>query len=1200
MSFSKSVKYSLALLTITLNLSGLTFKSRPRPLSLTALAESSSTEQGADGIPLPESGKSIARELSTGETHVCLITLDAGQYLHAVVEQQGIDAGVTLYEPGGRMLVQLDCRHYGPTPISLIAETSGVYRLEVRSLEKEQTRGRYELRVTEIRPAMAKDNHRIAAEKTFAEGEQLLKEWIAESNRRAIDKFNDSLSAWRSVGDRREEALTLKRIGDMYHPLGEHKNALTFYNQALSLVRNLKDHSIESEILNQIGYVYLTLGDNQKALKFCAQTLKLSQATDNRRERARALNNLGEISYGSGKLQQSLEFYRQALSLWRESGDRQGQALTLLNVGYTYSDLARTREAFDFYNQALSFWRIVNNPRGQAATLCALGRLFSRMGESQAALDFFERAMQLVRQVGDPIEEARILGGMAYIYDGLGEKQKALEYYDRALSLFRATNYPNGEGSALFDAGRVHLSLGNNQKALEYHQQAISIFKDIGDHRMEIAELKEIGRVYNAWGDKARALKYYLRARSFYHAEKDLRGEAVTLNLIGRVYEERGQGHKALDCYEKALPLSRKAEHRVGESSTLHNIARVERDRGNLSEARARAEDALRVVESLREKVNSQDLRASYFASVRQQHEFYVDLLMRLHRERPSEGFEVAAFEASERARARSLMETLAAARVGDRRRADPALLEREGSLRKELNERAERRMRLRAGSGQALAEESALGKEMDELTSQLREVEAQVRAGSIEHTASLETQPLGLRAIQERVVDDDTLLLEYSLGEERSYLWAVTKTEALSYELPGRAEIEGAAQRVRALLTAPQPIEGETFAMRQERVKEAEGRYWREAAALGEMLLGQVAERLGEKRLLVVADGALQYIPFGALPAPRRGEGEPVPLMLEHEITSQPSASTLAALRGDAGQRRSGPRGVAVFADPVFERDDARLTGAGGEIVAEAQTGPREGDAHRALRDVGVMGGGGNIPRLFASREEAKAIRDVTPAGANFEAIGFEANRDAASSPELAKYRIIHFATHGALDSERPELSGLVLSLFDEHGRPREGFLRLNDIYNLDLPAELVVLSACNTGLGKDVKGEGLIGLTRGFMHAGAARVLASLWKVDDEATAELMKTFYGEMLREKKSPAAALRAAQSAMWRQKRWRAPYFWAAFVLQGEYSGKIEVGEDAPLISQRQTGAAGAAMLALVLGGGYLLRRKRRNRSPHVH
>jgi CHAT domain-containing protein len=191
-------------------------------------------------------------------------------------------------------------------------------------------------------------------------------------------------------------------------------------------------------------------------------------------------------------------------------------------------------------------------------------------------------------------------------------------------------------------------------------------------------------------------------------------------------------------------------------------------------------------------------------------------------------------------------------------------------------------------------------------------------------------------------------------------------------------------------------------------------------------------------------------------------------------------------------------------------------------------------------------------IPRLPFTRQEAERILAAASAGANLKALDFRANRGTATRAELGRYRYLHFATHGLLDSERPGLSALVLSLFDEEGNPQDGFLRAHEIYNLNLPAELVVLSACQTGLGKEIKGEGMVGLTRGFMYAGAARVVVSLWNVNDKATADLMAKFYQKMLKNGQRPAAALRSAQVEMWRQRQWQAPYYWAAFVLQGEW------------------------------------------------
>jgi CHAT domain-containing protein len=205
-----------------------------------------------------------------------------------------------------------------------------------------------------------------------------------------------------------------------------------------------------------------------------------------------------------------------------------------------------------------------------------------------------------------------------------------------------------------------------------------------------------------------------------------------------------------------------------------------------------------------------------------------------------------------------------------------------------------------------------------------------------------------------------------------------------------------------------------------------------------------------------------------------------------------------------------------------------------------------------RATRDIAQDRNGEGLPRLWYSREEAQGIARNIPTKRRLIALDFDANRNLATSPELGKYRIVHFATHAFLDERYPEATGLVLSLVDQRGRPQQGFLSLADIYNLRLPVDMVVLSACDTGLGKLVQGEGFIGLTRGFMYAGASRVLASLWKVDDAATAAMMTAFYDEMEAKHQVPAVALRNAQQKLLRSTRWKSPYYWAAFELQGDW------------------------------------------------
>jgi CHAT domain-containing protein len=276
-------------------------------------------------------------------------------------------------------------------------------------------------------------------------------------------------------------------------------------------------------------------------------------------------------------------------------------------------------------------------------------------------------------------------------------------------------------------------------------------------------------------------------------------------------------------------------------------------------------------------------------------------------------------------------------------------------------------------------------------------------------------------------------------------------------------------------------------------------------------------------------------------------------PLIVEHEVISLPSASTFAAQRRELSNRKPAPDAVAVLADPVFQTSDERVMSEKGQATAAGQERFTRVASTRLLEHIADNSTGTpSIRRLPFTRREAEQIIAVAPAPISMEALGFKANLATATGPELGRYRYVHFATHGYFDSEHPSLSGLVLSLVDEHGRPQDGFLGANEIYNLKLPAELVVLSACETGLGKEVKGEGLVGLTRGFMYAGAARVVVSLWSVSDQATSELMQRFYKRLLQDKQRPAAAMRAAQVEMLRQPRWQQPYYWAAFTLQGEW------------------------------------------------
>ena len=1156
-------------------------------------------------------GLSVSQEISSGQTHRHNIQLEQDHYLHLTVEAYGVGLRANLSDPDGRKLTETACHYDSPFQLSWIADRPGNYHLEIEACETEERAGSYQVRVEENRPATARDRKHVAAEQLVTEAERLRAEPDAAANRQSVQKYEEARKLWRALNDHTAEAATLRNLGEMLQEQGERQTALRYFKEALANSRRAQATVEESKILNDLGYLQTVMGNYRDALASCARALSLSRANKDLRNEAQALSNMGEAYQDLGEGRKALDHQRAALRIFQDLKDRRRQARALLRAGYSDVMLGEMQEAQAAYQDSLALFRTVRDYHGEAFVLTALGHLYSEMGNKQEALNYYHQAMTLLQQMEDPFLKAELCAGLSYVYYELGEPEKALHYDEQALALYHNMSDLWGEAAVRLFLGTIYHSIGSGQQALDQYKQAAVIIRSISNPRLESYLVEQMGAVYEQLGEKRRALVYYRRALSLSRSGENLRGEASALNRFGHLYESLGQKQEALRYFDQALPLTRTINDRFAESFTIFNIARVQRDLGHLREAREQSEAAISLVESLRINVASQNLRATYLASVHQYYELNIDVLMRLHKQFPDGEFQALALESSERARARSLLDTLKESSGDIRQGVDIALLERERSLQQTLNAKAERQTQMLASQHKE-EEAQALAVEIDKLTTEYDEVKAQIKTTSPRYATITQPQPLSLKEIQQQVLDGETLLLEYALGEEKSYLWAATRDSIYGYELPGRVEIEGAARRVYDLLKAHQPVPGETLAQRQARTAEADAQYWQEAVALSRMLLGPVSKQLGNKRLLIVADGALQYIPFGALMVPgaapqsdtpaqaseAKRASDPVPLIVEHEIVNLPSASTLAVLRRETAQRAPAPNTVAVLADPVFEKDDPRIPS---EFRAQASATAEQREVehtevaalHRAVRDAGVLGDGGSIPRLLASREEAKAIMQVTPAGAGLNAIGFDASRATATSPELSKYRIVHFATHGLLNSEHPELSGVILSLVNQQGEPVNGFLRLHDIYNLNLPADLVVLSACNTGLGKDVKGEGLIGLTRGFMYAGASGVMASLWKVDDEATAELMKHFYREMLKDGLPPAAALRKAQVMMWNQKPWRSPYYWAAFVLQGEYRERIDIG-DHTQSSTRKIVAAGVIVLVFSIGGLYARKRRRRN------
>lgn len=1122
---------------------------------------------------------SIQQEVGGGGSQTYAARLLAGQYVRVLITKQDLKLTTTLYGPDGRPLSDFQSRRYGPSSLSFVADAAGLYRLEVRSLESEPGSRGYQLSVEALRAASAQDSADADACKAFSEAEKLRAEWKEESLREAVRKYGEALTRWQSIPRPQEAVGALESIGETYFTLSDYPQAIAFYQKALAMSRRTgKNTLIEHRILNSLGDVFSHAGRDRQALghfRRIANSYERARPAQRgvaeRREEARALCGMGVIYTSQGDLRLALDYFRRAQDIFTEVGDRGGQALVHLNSFHAHMDSGDSQTASADFEQALALWRATGDRRGEALALMAGGSINALQGKKQLAFEAQQAALNIFRLMGDRLGEALALNGVARAYEELNEMPTALDNYFQALKLYQQNNSWEFECATECAIGRVYRWMGDNERARAHYARSIVLSRKVNRRRLEAYALLEIAIILKSSSHTQQALHQYYKILKLYQSIGDRRGQAKVFNNIGDIFYSSEDKRQALSYYKRALPLTRSAKDLNGEATTLYNVARAERACGQPGAALASIKSALAIIEFLRVQIASPTLRSSYFTSIRNYYGFYIDLLMQLDKERPRQGFAGAALEASESARARALLELLTESKIDIRQGVAPELLERESSLRQLLSAKAQYRTRLLNGRN-ADAESEELEREIRRLIAEYEEVQARIREQSPRYAVLTQPQPLRVEDIQAELSDGQTLLLEYALGEDKSYLWAVDSTSVESYELPGRATVEAAAAEVYKLLTARQSINAGGDAAGQTQIAEADRRYEEQARALSDMLLGPVAGQLGTRRLLIVPDGALQYIPFVALPspsvsgrdeeqspdAPRNESVELVPLVVRHEVINLPSASTLAALRQEISAPPDDWGIVAVLADPVFESDDPRVKTSEHPRPDRGDTDQRTSTLRSALKDKAALGSSLRLP--FTLRE-AEGIMTSIPSGAGMLATGVAADRATAMSAQLRRYQIVHFATHGLIDSERPEFSGIVLSLVDEQGNPKDGFLQLHDIYNLDLSAKLVVLSACDTGLGKDVKGEGLIGLTRGFMYAGSKSVMASLWKVDDRATADLMSHFYRALVKERLPPSAALRWAQVEMWKQSRWRVPYYWAAFVLQGEYSQSIQINRE---------------------------------------
>ncbi|HEU4834923.1 MAG TPA: CHAT domain-containing tetratricopeptide repeat protein [Pyrinomonadaceae bacterium] len=1129
--------------------------------SAPVVAETAASEELQQITP----GTSVSRRIKAGEKETFAVSANENTLLRFSIEKGDLGLTTEVYGPTGVRLLKHVSEQFEIVELSIPADVSGTYKIEIQSREKGNTASDYRLRVDTSNPITLADRKDSEARHIMANAEVLRSMWKEASLRESIGEYDKAAPIWTSLGNFSSASQATLKSGDVTFLLGEAAEALKRYQNAATLAAKGVDRLAEAKALIRIGRLYSYSGKNDLAHKELTRAKNLLGPIDNNTNPivanalGEALSSLAEVSYATGNVVKTSEQLQQALKLLHD--DRKGQAKAHRFAAYIAGSFGVRDKAIAELSETLRLYRETNDKGGEGLALTALGLSHTFQGNQDEAIELHKQAIPIFQQIGDRNSEAIAVNGLGQAHQELKDYSTALFQYRKALQIFHDTGAVDFETVTILTLAKLQSLMGHFDESLESYDRGLQLCRATGKKRTEANALSEMASVYASQHRTGETRELYDRVLKFYERINDRRGQSITLNALGNFLLEIGQKEEAAKTFRRALSLSEQAADAGTIIDTFCNLARAEQALGHLDEAFDLINRSLKKIEKLRADVGSADLRASYFSGVRKNYEVAIDILSDLERVRSGNRFAAEALVMAEQSRARALLDLIRESGADLRQDVSKELINRELELEGMLQRQAQYQMQLKlSGKDSEVVE---IENQIVELKSAYQQIKARIRDQNPRALSLSQFQPLSLADIQKELRQDD-VLLEISLGDERSHLWMVTSNSFQHFQLPSRHVIEERATELYRLVTDRKP--------------ESEKLFLQKALPLSQMLFEQVATQLGSKRLLLVTEGALQLVPYAALPdpsAPLDSNALPKYLIRDHEIVQLPSIATLRAIRAaEKKHRDAADKIAAVLADPVFTIKDARVKNSSlAPAVANAATD--EDQPESAQRAVENLASGGPA-RLTHSSEEADAIAKAAPRGTTLVAKGFDATRETALNAHLGEYQIVHFATHGFLDSDHPELSSIVLSMVDKNGDGKNGVMPLHDIYNMDLSAELTVLSACQTALGKDIRGEGFVGLTHSFISAGSRSVIASLWKVDDRATAALMEDLYQSMLQKGMSPAAALRAANLKLMQDKRWSAPYYWAGFVVQGEYTNHITVENN----SRRNLGVI--ALLSLLL------------------
>jgi len=1011
-----------------------------------------------------------------------------------------------------------------------------------------------------------------------------------EKNRfiEALKHFEIALEYFQQSGKMAAEAYTLKNIGEIYKVQGELQKGNNYLERALEIFQDIGDQEGELACIIQIRHIYAKLGFPIKGAYYNDSRLEeINSSIDNRFLKASASYFRGDLYLRYRPKEHSLKYYQRALNIFEEIGDRRRAGHCHNNIGVMRDCLSNSVEAFQNYEEASNIFEEIADLCGKNTCLNNIGVIYRNTEQYEDAIQAFRKALKTATQFDHRDIEGACLYNIGLIYVELGMHEKALSVYREALKISKDIGIRQGEGRIHNSMGIVLNHLGQYSEAEQHLQASLRMGRESGDPTGELASLNNIGVLLANQGRYEEALKLYEQS---LNKSPDLDFNCECYNHIGFAYLRKTpcDTQSAISNFNQVLQIGEK----IGRPDIIwqaqYGLALAFKKDEMWDQGLDKYREAITTVEEFRALLREEENKIGFLEEKVGVYKNFIDLLYTLFDIKENKKYLEEAFDYAERFRSRAFLDLLAETDTVIRRFVEPQLLEsqeetqilmdriKQNMLKPRTTEEDRERLRKQIATVQADKDEEKLfnlnyqlkklqhefitDQEWQSLDADLKKekkeyqkIQEQIRQSHQDYIKEYYT-PCDLKKTQRLLPDDQTVLLEYVLGENRSFLFLVTKHNFNVYTLPARETLEGLItsylEKISSRVSDISRCTHDAYQLYKGLVQPAEGAIMPDA------------------KLVVIPDGLLHALPFEAL-VTRELEGkgeESAYLIYQYSISYIQSATVLGSLLREKGEE-SEPSEITLlaFGDPVFNheevtpamhsagRDDqvsAEKTGQedGAQIkkTAESQPGMDEGYTLRSF----YHDSGFKLQPLPYSGVEVDKISALFPQASQKIFKKHKATEDIFKQEESKHpFGIVHFATHALINEKIPKHSCIVLA--QDNDPAEDGFLQMSEIFNIPIEAELVVLSACETGRGKLLSGEGLMGLARAFMCAGASSVSVTLWKVSDRSTADFMEHFY-TALRAGKGKAESLRYAKLQMLKSPRpaYHHPFYWAPFVLFG--------------------------------------------------